>query len=91
MDDYYTIPEGFDLVGFVKDGVHVVMAVTEGWHGTAVPYKNAAGPICAELVAKHPQAFASVKDAEGWFLLTHFRNMSSKANSAGQPYPGKPA
>jgi hypothetical protein len=85
----YTIPAGFDLIGFCKNGEHVIMAVTEGWQGTPVPYKNAGVPICEELVAKHPQAFASVADAQAWFMLTHFRNMHNKANSAGQPYPGK--
>lgn len=79
----------FDLMAWREGGQHHMVAVNykADWKGSSTAYAGAGKPIAAQLVAEFPSVFPSAQDAERWFMLTHLRNMSHKANSVGQSYP----
>jgi hypothetical protein len=82
-----------DLCAFHEGEDHKIMAVAaldDGtfWKSESAPYKGAGGQIAPQVAAKFPDLFPTAKDAEMWFIWTHFRNMKFKQNTAGQAYPG---
>jgi hypothetical protein len=79
---YVSHPDGQTMSCAVKDssGDHMI---------GPFPGKEA-GPRIVEGLMGFPElGFAEPKEAENAYIMTHFRNMSLKENSAGQPYPFK--
>lgn len=76
-----------DLIYWENGASRRMSACTADWLSTEFDAKGAVSLLAKEVTEKFPSVFASVKDAETFLMVQHFKNMICGTNSFGLFYP----